>query len=127
MMGRENRAVAAFGNGENKRFGLPFGFKIVFQFASKMTELGPNNVVIGRVEILTPSQDVAGDLEFAWYGIRPQQGQFGRIFQDASKLRCSLEAFARSDTLDKLPTAIAVKKGLIHSARVGHLVFQFHV
>ncbi len=44
-----------------------------------MTELGSNDVVIGRVEIFAPSKDIAGDLEFTWNVVRPKDGQFGRV------------------------------------------------
>jgi len=45
-----------------------------------MTELSPDYVVVGRIEIFAPSKHIACYFELTWYVIRPKDGHLGCVF-----------------------------------------------
>ena len=58
------RDVIPFRDAQNNRLVFALGFKIVLQLAPQMAELGAHNVVGRWIEIQTPFEHVARDLDF---------------------------------------------------------------
>ena len=95
-------------DGQDQFFAGAFVFKILLQFAAKLTGLHPHDIILVRVEIAPPVQHVDRDLTFWNVFSIAVEGMLADIGEEGSKLGSALKARTGGDPLDQLPSSIVL-------------------